>query len=422
MLKNMELFFFFSIDDAPAFKVAFKNDVLPLITSTTQMLNNVPTTPVNVAFSASGLSDLGISGDDLNDGDFTSGQKSAASSLGDPGTVNWEPAFTGGTIDGVFLIAGGSQADIDATLNTIKAALGSAISEVYSLQGAARPGAEAGHEHFGFLDGISNPGIDGFTSSFKAGQANVPAGEILLGEVNDFTTRPDWAKDGSFLVFRQLKQLVPEFNKFLADNPVPVPGLTPQQQSDLLGARMVGRWKSGAPIMLAPLTDDPALGADPSRNNNFTYTEPGASDQSKCPFSAHIRKTRPRGDLGGDQNSNHHIMRAGIPFGEEVTAEEASSHTTTINRGLAFVSYQSSIGSGFAFLQSAWANNPFFVRSGTGFDPIIGANGGNSRPVGGLDPTNTAKQTTLVTDFVVSQGGEYFFSPSLSALENTIAA
>jgi deferrochelatase/peroxidase EfeB len=76
------------------------------------------------------------------------------------------------------------------------------------------------------------------------GQAVVPTGEILVGETGDNVTRPLWAKDGSFLVFRQLKQLVPEFDKFLTDNPIRIPALTPKQGSDLLGARMIGRWKS----------------------------------------------------------------------------------------------------------------------------------------------------------------------------------
>lgn len=96
---------------------------------------------------------------------------------------------------------------------------------------------------FGYLDGISNPAVEGFQSPHP-GQAVVPTGEILVGENGDSVSRPLWAKGGSFLVFRQLKQLVPEFNKFLADNPIRRQGLTQQEGSDLLGARMIGRWKS----------------------------------------------------------------------------------------------------------------------------------------------------------------------------------
>jgi deferrochelatase/peroxidase EfeB len=97
---------------------------------------------------------------------------------------------------------------------------------------------------FGFLDGISNPFVTGFPGEANPGQARVPAGEIFLGAANDSVrTRPPWTKDGSFLVFRQLKQLVPEFNKFLADHPVGQ-NLSPEAGSQLLGARMVGRWKS----------------------------------------------------------------------------------------------------------------------------------------------------------------------------------
>jgi deferrochelatase/peroxidase EfeB len=95
------------------------------------------------------------------------------------------------------------------------------------------------------MDGISQPAITGFTSSPFPGQQVLAPGTFLLGETGDSVTRPSWAKDGSFLAFRQLKQLVPEFSKFLADNPIVMPGvLTSEQGSALLGARMVGRWKS----------------------------------------------------------------------------------------------------------------------------------------------------------------------------------
>ena len=99
---------------------------------------------------------------------------------------------------------------------------------------------------FGFMDGISQPGINGFTASPEPGQTVIDADHILVSETGDPITRPHpaWAKDGSFLAFRQLRQLVPEFSKFLADNPIIEPGLTREQGSALMGARMVGRWKS----------------------------------------------------------------------------------------------------------------------------------------------------------------------------------
>lgn len=64
----------------------------------------------------------------------------------------------------------------------------------------------------------------------------IDPGVVLIGEQGDAVTgRPDWAKDSSFLVFRKLQQLVPEFNEFLAKNPIPDQDLTPAQGSELLG-------------------------------------------------------------------------------------------------------------------------------------------------------------------------------------------
>lgn len=38
---------------------------------------------------------------------------------------------------------------------------------------------------------------------------------ILCGHEGDKQTQPSWAKDGSFLVFRDLQQLVPEFDTYV---------------------------------------------------------------------------------------------------------------------------------------------------------------------------------------------------------------
>ena len=100
---------------------------------------------------------------------------------------------------------------------------------------------------FGFQDGISNPSIIGFDKNPLPGPKQVHEGVILVGRDGDqqASTRPPWAIDGSFLVFRHLFQLVPEFDSFLKNNPIVLPGLPREQGSELLGARLVGRWKSG---------------------------------------------------------------------------------------------------------------------------------------------------------------------------------
>jgi deferrochelatase/peroxidase EfeB len=88
----------------------------------------------------------------------------------------------------------------------------------------------------------------------------IPSGIILLNRLGDTTLRPLWTLDGSFMVFRKLQQLVPEFDHYLQDNAVQNAAgtLTVAQGAELLGARMIGRWKSGAPVDLRPTADDPS--------------------------------------------------------------------------------------------------------------------------------------------------------------------
>jgi deferrochelatase/peroxidase EfeB len=132
---------------------------------------------------------------------------------------------------------------------------------------------------------------------------------------------------------------------------------------------MVGRWKSGepqpscrflvdltlllpgAPIDITPLKDDPDLGNDPQRNNNFDFSIDKTQD--RCPFAAHVRKTNPRSDLAPAGITSHRIWRQGIPFGPEVTLEERETAQTLHSRGLLFACYQSSIDNGFSFLQQS---------------------------------------------------------------------
>ncbi|KAF8196293.1 hypothetical protein K438DRAFT_1968006 [Mycena galopus ATCC 62051] len=264
-MKNKELFYFFGIADPMDFKGKLAANIPPLIT-TTQLLSvsPQPTTALNIA-----------------DFFFTNSQFRNLKNLSDPGPTSWVSEFAGTIIHGVLLFA------------SIRA-----------------PRAD----YFEYLDGISNPAVRIFTANQTPGQANI---SVLLGESGGSATRPTWAKEGLFLVFRQLSQFVPKLDKFLAKNPI---------GSGLLGAD--GRWKSGASVDLAPLLDGPVLGADPTRNNDLDFTHPDAvlaTNQTSAQMP-HIQKTRPWADLSTPADAVHHIMRDGIPYGPAaaVSADESS--------------------------------------------------------------------------------------------------
>jgi Dyp-type peroxidase family len=227
------------------------------------------------------------------------------------------------------------------------------------------------------------------------------------------------------MVFRRLEQKVPEFRRFVREQSSRL-GMDPE----LLAARMVGRWKSGAPMELAPLRDDPRLGADYKRNNDFEFAEDRF--QRKCPYAAHIRKVYPRDDVNEAEAQRHRIMRQGIPFGPEVAVGET---TTKHSRGLMFVCYQTSIERQFEYIQRQ-ANDPGFVsgkqRPGggavmPGFDPIIGqAEGKGAREVDEPYPNYPAgsRRTTLTIpkQFVELTAAGYFFMPSITALRTALTS
>jgi deferrochelatase/peroxidase EfeB len=118
-------------------------------------------------------------------------------------------------------------------------------------------------------------------------------------------------------------------------------------------------------------------------------------------------------------------MRRGIQFGPEVTDAETDAKKTAHGRGLVFNCYQSSITDGFQFIQKAWINNanfPFAEQTpeAPGLDPILGQ--GPVRKLSGVNPNKPSDELTLDAEWVIPRGGEYFFTPSINALTNTISA
>jgi len=302
--------------------------------------------------------------------------------------------------------------------------LNGSVDVIHRLNGKALEGDTRGYEHFGWKDGISNPAIKGVVDELP-GQGSVDPGVILTGHEGDSdrSKRPLWAFEGSFMVFRQLEQLVPEFHQFLEKNAAELikEGVPAELASELLGSRMLGRWKNGVPIQLSPTWPDPQY-ADKYHNNDFDYLPqvPGDEGQEKCPYAAHLRKMRPRSDIADNQRKATRINRQGIPYGEVPSPEEEQQHKTAEGqeRGLAFVCYQSNItNDGFRHLQIDWANNVNFPKEKDmeiGFDPLIGQANGMSRAT---LRRKDGSSLTLPRDFIIARGGEYFFTPSIRALQ-----
>jgi Dyp-type peroxidase family len=460
--KNAEIFLFFKIVNVVYFKSIVARQVSHRITSAREAIDGSLTIErrkrfgqarsdrfqgLNLCLSRYGLTELLRASRAKLDPSFERGadHQNTIASLNDPSRSTWLKEFVADRIDGVFLISGPDRSSVTFRSGELLSLMGSSIKVVYSELGTTRPGAERGHEHFGFLDGVSQPGIRGLTpisdpvrrpNEGLPGQALIWPGEFVFGYPGQNQTDlvkpgkpPDmaepWMRNGSYMVFRRLEQKVPEFRRFVAEQAARL-GMGPQ----LLAARMVGRWRSGAPMELAPLRDNPRLGRDTNRRNDFDF----ANDrfQRKCPYAAHIRKAYPRDDIALAEAQRHRIIRAGIPFGPEV---EPGETTTRHSRGLMFVCYQTSIERQFEYIQRNYANNPDFVsgkeRPGggglvvPGFDPIIGQAPGNGprdmdEPYPNYPTGNRRTTLAIPQEFVVLTAAAYFFMPSITALRTVL--
>lgn len=273
---------------------------------------------------------------------------------------------------------------------------------------------------FGYRDGISNPEIKG--SGIQTPPSNreeaIAAGEFILGYKGEAGTIPPMpqpevlGKNGSFMVLRAYNSHVAAFNKFLKDN------TNSEEEAEVLGAKMWGRWRSGAPLVLSPDHDDEALGDDPSRNNDFGYKEDPYG--KKCPFGSHVRRMNPRDskDFILSDVRLHRIVRRSVGFGEVLPPDVLEDDGK--ERGLFFMGINAHAMETVEFLQSQWINDGNFMSLGEEKDPMLGLHHG--------DKDSDADKFTVPADpirkryhgietFNTLYGGEYLFIPSLSALK-----
>jgi Dyp-type peroxidase family len=377
----------------------------------------------------------------------------------------------------VVIIAADLPTDLDAAVaETLGSATEHGLTLLFGQRGDNLTGTLAGHEHFGFKDGISQPGVRGATSPAtedrvtprylaqddprarlfaKPGQPLIWPGQFLLGEPRQDPLDPaaaapaagnfpPWARRGSYLVCRRLRQDVVQFWEFAAAVAGQT-GRTPLEAASLL----VGRWPSGAPLMRTPLEDDPTLAGDEFANNHFLFdddTRPSVLEPISgyagdthasatadlvgrvCPHIAHIRKVNPRDsatDFGAPADTLLRLMlRRGVPFGEQLAGvADPSPELIAAERGLMFVAYASTIEEQFEFVTRRWANSAVQPNLG-GQDPIIGQRdraGDRHRSI--ELPTADGGLTTvsIESEWVTPTGGGYFFAPPISAVAGVLA-
>ena len=329
-----------------------------------------------------------------------------------------------------------------------------------------------GLEPFGFADGISQPRLDWngerSPSSAAADYGNLVAlGEFLLGYANEYgkyTDRPlveadastaalleaedalgkkDVARNGTYLVMRQLKQDVRGFWRFVHAQSG---GAWPE--TDRLAAAMVGRTRAGEPLVAIEDRPIPGIGPKPDDVTRNRFTFDGDPAGVSCPLGAHIRRANPRNadypghetglgrfvaalglgrnEFGRDVTSSvrfHRILRRGREYGPELKPSDAlappSQHEP--ERGLHFIGLNANISRQFEFLQNAWMMNTKFSALTGESDPLLGnrsaiegcpAVAGFTRPA----RDGVRQRVSNLPQFVTVRGGAYFFLPSLRAL------
>jgi Dyp-type peroxidase family len=358
------------------------------------------------------------------DDPYLSGAHNRAAMTGDTGPSaadNWLFGRSEQRIHAVLIIAADRASDLQSELARQRESLARhGATLVFEQAGATLTGARRGHEHFGFKDGISQPGVVGFDEEDEAapgqvkarpGMDLVAAGEFVLGYPDQAgaVSTLEWLHNGSFLVIRRLVQDVPGWwaqmiEQARADQEQG--GLKPDQ----LAAKAVGRWRSGTPLDEAPEADRRS-GRDSSQDNNFDYAND--EDGTRTPRFAHIRKVYPRNSPtpGEAEAGRHRIIRRGIPFGLQFDPAEGRGRGVDAPRGLIFAAYMADIARGFEFLQRRWANAVDFPEEADGADPVIGPSSVATihREAGPLRQLSFGQ-------FVRTAGALYAFSPSISTI------
>jgi Dyp-type peroxidase family len=353
--------------------------------------------------------------------DFVQGMAARAKDIGDTG-VNapggWEDGLGTGDAHVLVTLYAGSEVERDERLAELEHRVRDrpGLAVVFTQRADAWSDAR---EHFGFMDGFSQPVVEGNAGPAKSdgvqrrlwGWRPLRLGEFVLGHLDEdgvvAGADAPLLRNGTFMVWRKLSQDVALFRRWLAE----LAGDDPEEQKTV-AAKILGRWPEGKSLIESP--DVPA--AQTGRANAFTYSRDPRG--LRCPIGAHVRRANPRDSLGWrtERTKRHRIIRRGMPYGKRLPAGARDDDKQP--RGLIFVCLNASIARQFELVQRHWLLDGDAFGLGTDKDMLLAP----EDPLGkmvvpGSPPAFLAPQRQLVT----MRGGEYLFVPGLAALRHLAA-
>jgi Dyp-type peroxidase family len=398
------------------------------------------TTQLNVAFSYSGIeSFIGANAsfeDAFKDGMDSDRRRTILGDLQENNPDNWLWGSKDKKVDILLMLYSKDltthhQRQLELESQFAAAGLSEVVSRLDNSVIPGQNGQKFPREHFGFSDGVSQPtiGKPALKHSSENMQSPIPieVGEFVLGYNNGYDgtktkvpslpDRPDFGRNGSYLVFRQLQQDVKGFWSFI-EKEASFQGIAP----DYLAAKIVGRWKSGALVQ-------PGQSVDPGTNSTKTHNDFDFRDDPNgvgCPLGSHVRRTNPRA-LGLGESfaeslkvaNRHRIIRRGRNYGNFLEHPLQDIDNDADERGLFFICLNANIERQFEFIQHTWVNNLKFNGLYNEDDPLIGTHGSSEA---NFERTFTLQDEILrrkickFQQFVTVRGGGYFFLPGISAL------
>ena len=404
----------FRIDDRAGGRALLRR--LSTVVSSAAEANAAPRDAwVSVALTFQGVKALGVPHSSLVtfSPEFQEGMAARAGLLGDIGEsapAHWEKPLGSPEVHVVITALSPDHEHLEMAMARAREAYRDigGITAIWRQDCHALPGEK---EAFGYRDGISHPAIEGSgVPGTNPHERPYKPGEFVLGYQDEMSEAPSipqpaiLGRNGSYVVFRKLHQRVAAFRQYLRANAADA------QAEELLAAKMMGRWRSGAPLALCPLHDDPKLGEDPQRNNAFVFKSDDAIGY-KTPAGSHIRRMNPRDAEIAGVARIHRMIRRGTSYGPPLP--EGILEDDGVDRGLMFAFVGGHLGRQFEFIQSEWMNNSEFFGGRSAKDPVSGAN-----EDGGFDVPRRPLPMRLrgLPRFVVTKGGEYAFLPGLRAL------